>query len=155
MVLELNTAVGSGQQCSVIVTLGGCITPGQTSCFCAAVSVAPVQAAETSPMDWFHIGWREVGSLPASGVLQSGWMGACAAPSQPPGAGNQRGLLPLSPGGALATCKCARILPGWPEWAFSSYLLFYLTALLIKTIFDSCHVLSAGWLAAAFCPSVV
>lgn len=70
-----------------------------------------------------------------------GWMGAYA-PSPQFGPGNLKSSLQPSPGGALTTCECARMFLGWPEWAFSSYLLFYLAALLIKTIFDSCHALT-------------
>ena len=69
------------------------------------------QAAETSPMDQFQTGWREVGSLPSAGTVQDGWMGTCA-PSHHFGAGNLKSLLPLSPRGALTTCKCARIFLG-------------------------------------------
>lgn len=79
-------------------------------------------------------------------------MGA-RAPPRHVGGGNLKSSWPPSPGRALTTCKCARLFVGWPEWSFSSYLLFYLAALLIKTISDSCHVLSAGWLAAVFWPS--
>jgi len=118
------------------------------------VPAGPGQAAAKSHMDQFQRGWREVGSLPAAGTAWDGGLGACA-PSSHFGAGNLKISLPVSPGGALTTCKCTHIFLGWPEWSFSSYLLFYLAALLVKTIFDSCRVLSAGGLAAVFCPGAV
>lgn len=84
-------------------------------------------------------------------VPLSAWLGACAAPHRF-GAGDLKSTLPQCQGkeALLPAYWGAGTFTAWLGWSFSSYLLFHLTALLVKAISDSCQVLSAGWRAVIF-----
>lgn len=79
-----------------------------------------------------------------------------STPSHHFGAENLKIALPLNPsGGSLAMQANVLVYSCSGQTGLSSTIFSALAALLIKTRFDRCHVLSAGWPAAVCCPCAV